>query len=177
MDKTAISALAATALADTHSHLEIVAVTVIPAGKRTVVRILLGAKITFAASPLRQSPQLDLDEIADATRIISGMLDDEKHQTAIGKAAYVLEVSSPGLSRALTTATDFGRNIGRLITLETTREELNSNEYRLAAVSPEALWLAPASTKEAQEATLDHPTINKIPLADIQKGHIAIEFS
>jgi len=61
------------------------------------------------------SPPLDLDTIAYATRIISVALDE--HDPIEGR--YTLEVSSPGLERALRTPAHFTRAIGSLVTLKT----------------------------------------------------------
>lgn len=89
-------------------------VTVMPAGKRRLVRVLidraieLGEPITEAVEPLT------LDEIADATRLISDELDATD---VMGSQPYTLEVSSPGTDRPLTLPRHFARNVTRLVTL------------------------------------------------------------
>ncbi|MEZ5090413.1 MAG: hypothetical protein R2719_12300 [Micropruina sp.] len=56
---------------------------------------------------------LSLDEIADATRAISRVLDDARSRP------WTLEVSSRGVSRPLTEPKHFRRNTGRLIAVTT----------------------------------------------------------
>lgn len=56
---------------------------------------------------------VDLDQIAVATRLISRDLDE--HDPLPGR--YTLEVTSPGVERALRTPAHFGREIGKRITV------------------------------------------------------------
>lgn len=58
---------------------------------------------------------LDLDTIAQATRLVSLALDE--HDPI--DARYTLEVSSPGLERALRTPSHFNRAVGSTVTLKT----------------------------------------------------------
>lgn len=81
--------------------LEIDDVNVSKAGNRRVLAISLD-----------RDGGLDLDLVADASRAISEHLDDSD---VMGSAPYVLEVSSRGIDKPLTTAAHWRRNIGRLV--------------------------------------------------------------
>ena len=94
--------------------LEVDRVEIMPAGKRRVVRIFLDGD-----GPKGRGPSLD--EIADATRAISRVLDDAP---AMGRAPWTLEVSSRGVSRPLTEAKHYRRNTGRLIAASTAEGEI-----------------------------------------------------
>jgi ribosome maturation factor RimP len=65
--------------------------------------------------PAPSAGGLDLDTIAQATRLISLALDE--HDPIDGR--YTLEVSSPGLERALRTPMHFSRAVGALVTVKT----------------------------------------------------------
>lgn len=60
---------------------------------------------------------VDLDTVAAVSHAISSALDEDEALTtsAFGQAAYVLEVSSPGVDRPLTTPTHWRRAKGRLV--------------------------------------------------------------
>ena len=89
-------------------------VTVMPAGKRRLVRVLVDRALPADADPKSVIPPLDLDHVAEVTRVISDRLDETD---AMGDQPYVLEVSSPGTDRPLTLPRHFRRNVGRLIEL------------------------------------------------------------
>ena len=113
MDSATITSLVAPSLAS--CGLEIDRVEVLPAGHRKVVRIFLDGD-----GPKGRGPSLD--EIADATRTISAVLDDAP---AMGVHPWTLEVSSRGVSRPLTEEKHFRRNVSRLIALQTPDGPLN----------------------------------------------------
>ena len=72
--------------------LELEEVDVRPAGTRRVVKIVVDGDGPDGRGPL-------LDDIAEATRAISDVLDQGN---AMGETPYTLEVSSRGVSRPLT---------------------------------------------------------------------------
>lgn len=98
----------------TGSGVELDDVTVQQAGKRRLVRIFLARDLTDLPADDATSTvePLSLDEVAEATRTISTVLDESD---VMGEAAYTLEVSSAGLDRPLTTPAQFRRNVGRLL--------------------------------------------------------------
>lgn len=116
-------------------------VAVQQAGKRRLVRVFLGRDVSDLDPADTTSPvePLTLDEVAEATRAVSGALDDGD---AMGQAPYTLEVSSAGLDRPLTTPEQFRRNVGRLLTLTTADGQTLTD--RLVAADGTALTLAQA---------------------------------
>ena len=78
-------------------------VTVTQAGRRSVVRIVVD-----------RDGGLDLDAVADVSRVVSMALDES---AATGDAAYTLEVTSPGVDRPLTEPRHWRRSAGRLVTV------------------------------------------------------------
>lgn len=89
-------------------------VSVMPAGKRRLVRVLVDRALPEGADATSVIPPLDLDHVAEVTRAISERLDETD---AMGEQAYVLEVSSPGIDHPLTQPRHFRRNVGRLVEL------------------------------------------------------------
>lgn len=85
--------------------LDLEAVEVVPAGKRRVLRVVVDGDGPDGAGP-------SLDDIATATRAVSGALDESD---ATGAAPYTLEVSSRGVSRPLTLPRHWRRNATRLV--------------------------------------------------------------
>lgn len=94
-----LEALLAAPLAGLGLDLEAVELT--SAGKRQVLRIAVD-----------QDGGISLDDIADATRLVSELLDEKN---VMGEAAYTLEVSSPGVDRPLTLPRHWRRNVERLV--------------------------------------------------------------
>lgn len=76
-------------------------VTVSPAGKRRVVRVVVD-----------RDGGVDLDDVADVARAVSDLLDAEPE---LVDGAYVLEVTSPGVDRPLTAPRHWRRAAGRLV--------------------------------------------------------------
>ena len=76
-------------------------VTVSPAGKRRVVRVVVD-----------RDGGVDLDEVADVARAVSDLLDEHPE---LVDGAYTLEVTSPGVDRPLTQPRHWRRNVGRLV--------------------------------------------------------------
>ncbi len=100
------------ALADSPLVLEDVTVT--PAGKRRVVRVLLDRDLGDVDAVSEPTEPLSLDEVAEATRLVGDALEASD---VLGEQPYTLEVSSPGVSRPLSEPRHFQRNVGRLVRL------------------------------------------------------------
>jgi ribosome maturation factor RimP len=81
--------------------LDLEAVELTPAGKRRVLRVAVD-----------KDGGVTLDDIADATRAVSGELDDAD---LMGEQAYTLEVTSRGVDRPLTEPRHWRRNHDRLV--------------------------------------------------------------
>jgi ribosome maturation factor RimP len=78
-------------------------VTVGRAGRRSVVRVVVD-----------RDAGIDLDAVAEASRLVSAVLDADDEVLA---GPYVLEVTSPGVDRPLTQARHWRRARGRLVTV------------------------------------------------------------
>lgn len=81
--------------------LDLEGVEVSSAGRRRLVRVLVD-----------KNGGVTLDEIADATAVVSEHLDAHD---VMGDAPYTLEVTSPGVDRPLTLPRHWSRNVDRLV--------------------------------------------------------------
>ena len=86
--------------------LDVEAVEVTPAGKRRVLRVAVD-----------QDGGVTLDDVAEATREVSRVLDDSD---VMGEQPYTLEVTSRGVDRPLTLPRHWRRNTDRLVKVTTT---------------------------------------------------------
>lgn len=77
------------------------AVELTPAGKRRVLRVAVD-----------RDGGITLDDVAEATRAASAVLDDSD---LLGEQPYTLEVTSRGVDRPLTAPRHWRRNAGRLV--------------------------------------------------------------
>lgn len=138
-------------------------VDVSAAGKRKLVRITLDRVPAADADGLVTSPTpaLSLDDIADLSRVLSDALDREE---PFGGAAYVLEVSSPGVGKALREPRHFQRNVARLLSVTRAGE---TSTGRILRAGPEAVVL-----------TVGEPPVQEtIPYAEIERASIVVEFT
>src|SRR2546426_5597194 len=78
-------------------------VTVSPAGRRKVVRVVVD-----------KDGGVTLDDIAQVSRVVSDLLDTPEGEAVLA-GAYTLEVTSPRVDRPLTEAPHRRRNIGPLV--------------------------------------------------------------
>jgi ribosome maturation factor RimP len=76
-------------------------VTVTAAGRRSVVRVVVD-----------RDGGIDMDAVAEISRVVSERLDADD---VTGEVPYTLEVSSPGVDRALTEPRHWRRATGRLV--------------------------------------------------------------
>ena len=81
--------------------LDLEAVDLTSAGKRRILRVAID-----------KDGGVTMDDIADATREVSRVLDET---SIMGEQPYTLEVSSPGVERPLTLPRHWRRNTGRLV--------------------------------------------------------------
>ena len=81
--------------------LDVEALELSQAGRRRVLRVAVD-----------RDGGVTLDDVADATREVSRLLDDSD---VMGQTAYTLEVSSPGTDRPLVAPRHWRRNTGRLV--------------------------------------------------------------
>jgi ribosome maturation factor RimP len=81
--------------------LDVEAIELTPAGRRRLLRVAVD-----------KDGGVTMDDIADATKEVSRLLDDSD---VMGEQAYTLEVTSPGTDRPLTLPRHWRRNQGRLV--------------------------------------------------------------
>ena len=141
-------------------------VTVTPAGRRRVVKVVVDRALDTAGDVTETHPSLSLDEIARTTRAVSDALDESD---VLGEQPYTLEVTSPGVSRPLTSPRHFQRNVGRLVTL--TLREGDPVTGRITRAGADDLTVAiPAAKKTpGRDETL--------PYAGIDRADVQVEFS
>lgn len=102
------------------------------------------------------------DQLGDVSKEVSAALDDVDD---VLEGAYLLEVTTPGVSRPLREARHFRRAEGRLVTITTTEGSVTG---RVVAVDPEVVHLDEESAKGG-------PRRHEVPLASITKGRIEVE--
>ena len=152
MDANRISTALESVLA---SHdLELEAVEIQRAGRRSVVRIVVDGD-----GPEGRGP--GLDDIAAATQSVSAALDESD---VTGDSPYTLEVSSRGVTRPLTLARQWRRNTGRLVKVNFTTDE-----------EPVTGRIVEASDEQATvDIAGEHRTI---PYTDVAKALVQVEFN
>ena len=141
-------------------------VSVSPAGKRRVVRVLVDTDVSGidVADDATVVTPLSLDTVAEATRAVDGVLDASD---LLGESAYVLEVSSPGVGRALTSRDHFRRNVGRLVEV---RHADGVDTGRLVRVGADGLSLEVPATKKTPARTVE------LDLDAVERGVVQVEF-
>ena len=141
--------------------------SVSPAGKRRLVRVLVDTDISDLDVADTETPvtPLSLDAVADATRAVSDVLDESD---VMGQAPYVLEISSPGIGRALVSRDQFRRQVGRLV--EVTHAD-GTETGRLVEVGADSLVLEVPATKKVPARTVS------LDLDAVERGTVQVEFT
>ena len=129
--------------------LDVEAVEVTPAGKRRVLRVAVD-----------KDGGVTLDDVADATREVSRVLDESD---VMGEMPYTLEVTSRGVDRPLTLPRHWRRNADRLV--KCTLVEGGEVTGRITA-----------STDESVTLDVDGDA-RDVAYADIAKAMVQIEFN
>jgi ribosome maturation factor RimP len=131
------------------SGLDVEAIELTPAGKRRLLRVAVD-----------KDGGVTLDDIAEATREVSRILEDTD---AMGDHPYTLEVSSPGTDRPLSLARHWRRNQGRLVSV--TRTDGSTLTGRIVE-------------SDEERAVLDvDGQATDVRYADVAKARIQIEFN
>lgn len=131
-------------------------VAVKPAGRRTVVRVVVDLDDDAVGS-------LDLDTVGEVSRDVSAALDAADPV----KGEYVLEVSTPGTDRPLTELRHFRRARTRLVRL--TLRDGRTLTGRLAEADADGYVLDPAPDGVAARTTVDP--------ADVARGQVEVELN
>ncbi len=133
------------------------------AGARRVLRV-------FVEQVDDEAPPPTLDEVAVVARSISEFFDQ---QDPFPDVAYVLEVSTPGVDRPLTTAAHYRRNLRRRLVLTLTQDRTVTGrllELIGPAQAPTHLRLLADGVKRGttKELTLEW--------AELLRGQVEVEF-
>ena len=130
-------------------ELDVEAVEITPAGKRRILRIAVD-----------KDGGVTLDDVADATREISRVLDESD---AMGEQPYTLEVTSRGVDRPLVLPRHWRRNVDRLVKVTTNEGE--TVEGRIVSSDETTAGIDVAGT------------IREIAYADVGRALVQIEFN
>ena len=129
--------------------LDLEEVELTPAGRRRILRIAVDS-----------DTGVTLDEVADATREVSRVLDESD---VMGEQPYTLEVTSPGTDRPLTLPRHWRRNESRLVRVTTKDGTTLTGRVR---------------GSDDETATLDvDGTERVLALADVATARVQIEFN
>src|SRR4051794_25470427 len=131
---------------------------VTPAGRRSVVRVVVD-----------RDQGVTLDDIAEVSRAVSEVLD--ANDDGMGRP-YVLEVTSPGVDRPLSEQRHWRRNIGRLVTVAVSGDEVTG---RVTDVDGAGVVLA-VEAKGKPGAKKKPPTPRHVPWAHLGAGRVQVEF-
>jgi ribosome maturation factor RimP len=136
---------------------------VTPAGRRSVVRVVVD-----------RDTGVTLDDIAEVSRAVSAALDDNDGD--LGRAPYVLEVTSPGVDRPLTEPRHWRRNTGRLVTVAVgpsgAAEQVTG---RVTAVDGTGVTLA-VEEHGKPGVKKRPPTARLVPWGELGAGRVQVEF-
>jgi ribosome maturation factor RimP len=133
----------------TELELDVEAVEITPAGKRRILRIAVD-----------KDGGVTLDDVADATREISRVLDESD---VMGEQPYTLEVTSRGVDRPLVLPRHWRRNVDRLVKVSTSDSE--TIEGRIVASDDTAARIDVGGTTR------------EIAFADVVRAQVQVEFN
>lgn len=152
----ALSSRIEAALTDPLSELglDLEAVEVSSAGKRSVVRVAVD-----------QDGGITLDDVAEATRRVNEVLDGEL-SAAMGQQAYTLEVTSRGVDRPLSLPRHWRRNVDRLV--KVTLTDGSSVTGRVVGHDEDPEGGAVLDVSGTQRA---------VPYADVDRALVQVEFN
>lgn len=129
--------------------MDLEAVELTPAGKRRVLRVAVD-----------KDGGVTLDDIAEATRAVSGELDDDD---LMGEQAYTLEVTSRGVDRPLTEPRHWRRNRDRLVRARL--EDGSEITGRVGQCDDDAVTLEVSGSPR------------RVAYADVAKALVQVEFN
>jgi ribosome maturation factor RimP len=138
---------------------------VTPAGRRSVVRVVVD-----------RDQGVTLDDIAEVSRAVSAVLDDNDGDSELGRSPYVLEVTSPGVDRPLTEPRHWRRNVGRLVQVAVGPAGATGQvTARVTAVDDTGVTLAVEAAGKPG-AKKRPPTPREVPWAELGAGRVQVEF-
>jgi len=129
--------------------LDLESIEITPAGKRRILRVSVD-----------KDGGVTLDDVADATREVSRVLDDSD---VMGEQPYTLEVTSRGVDKPLTLPRHWRRNQTRLVT---------------ATLADGTTITGRIASSDDAAACLDvDGSVREIAYADVTKAQVQIEFN
>ncbi len=129
--------------------LDVEAIDLSAAGKRRMLRVAVD-----------KDGGVNLDDIAEATKEVSRILDDSD---VMGQLPYTLEVTSPGVDRPLTLPRHWRRNQDRLVKV---------------SLREGATLIGRITDSDDTSATLDvEGTPHRVVLDEVTKAKVQIEFN
>ena len=132
--------------------LDVEAIELTPAGKRRLLRVAVD-----------KDGGVTLDDIAEATKEVSRVLDGPDGSDAMGEQPYTLEVSSRGADRPLTLPRHWRRNRGRKVKVVT--QDGQSVTGRIEDTDEEAAVIDVDGARR------------QVAYAEVAKARIEIEFN
>ncbi|MGH3489320.1 MAG: ribosome maturation factor RimP [Actinopolymorphaceae bacterium] len=131
------------------SAIDLEAVELIPAGRRTVVRLVVDA-----------DGGVGLDQLADLSRMVGKVLDSHD---VMGERAYTLEVTSRGVDRPLTAPRHWRRNVGRLV--------------KVVHLDGSQLTGRVDAADEAGANLAEDGLMHRVDYAEVAKARVQVEFT
>lgn len=126
--------------------------------------------------PEDQLGSVDLETVAEASRELSELVDAD--DALLGSAPVVLEVTTPGVDRALTAPRHFRRSRGRIVSLAT--EDGMTYRARVLALERDLLVLRQEPGRDDRGRPLKLPKGTteqlQIPLTAITTAKVEVEF-
>ncbi|KUL48806.1 MULTISPECIES: ribosome maturation factor RimP [unclassified Streptomyces] len=139
----------------TSQELDLEEIEVASVGRKRVLRVVIDS-----------DDGVDLDQIADVSRLLSAKLDETD---AMGEGEYDLEVGSPGAERALTERRHYLRAVDRLVKFRLT--EGGELTARILTVDDDGIDCEVPGVKGRK------PTARRIAFAEIDKARVQVEFN
>ncbi|MET9021268.1 ribosome maturation factor RimP [Actinopolymorpha sp. NPDC004070] len=131
------------------SGLDLESVDLTPAGRRTVLRIVVDA-----------DGGVTLDQLAEISRTVAKLLDAGD---VMGAGSYTLEVTSRGVDRPLTEPRHWRRNVGRLVKV-------------VHADGSQLLGRVTDAGEQSAELDVDGTT-HRVDFARVAKARVQVEFA
>jgi ribosome maturation factor RimP len=128
--------------------------------------------------PERPEDAVGIEECQRVSQDLSAVLDVEEEE--LGEAAlgqhYTLEVSSPGLDRALRHVADYRRFTGRLAKIVTAAPLNGQSAFSGRIVGVERSGVEDDEDDDDVVVLEEGRKTHRVPAASIKRGHLAVEF-
>lgn len=149
-----------------------------PAGRRSVVRVVVDtADVPGPHDPPAPGP--DLDAVAGVSRDLSTTFDalDEVEGTDTPDGEYTLEVTTPGTDRPLTRPHHWRRAwLRRAAITRTDGSTLSARVGPVGAAGEDSDGGEAGATVTLAEGTPRGPVVHRVPLAEVARAVVEVEF-